>query len=133
MPPENAPAKERFLQMCKDANLQLRKDEIQEAKSQRLLKRPNGIFISVRNYGLTPEYDLNSQYALMRKCEKDAQPVKAEVEQKEPKIVQQAKKPIKKIGTKIISVEKQVVDMTGKLQQLVAKYTPKTKKNKSKI
>ena len=133
LPEENAHAKERFLQYCKDANLQLRKDELQEAKSQRLLKRPNGIFISVREYGLPPEYDLNYQYELMRKCEKEAN--KVEVKEKTLK---------KSLGTKVAKVEKKVVNIAKEtvdtaiekvdstkemIQKLVVKYTPKHLQN----
>ena len=139
IPKENAAAKERFFQYRKDANLQLRKDEIQEYKTQRLIKRPNGHFISVRNYGLPPEYDLNYQYALMRQCEAEAQ--KAKEKAKEEVSV---KKVEQKIGEQVTKVEKHViefaketkerVDITKeKLQNLVAKYThPKLNKGKDK-
>lgn len=66
---ENETAKEEFFRYCKDANLQLRKDEIQENITQRFLKRPNGLFKTIREYKLTPEYDLNEQYKLMLSCE----------------------------------------------------------------
>ncbi len=69
---ENKPAKERFLQYSKDANLQLRKDEIQEYKTQRLVNRNGNVFITVRDYNLTPEYDLNNLYAIMQDCDKRA-------------------------------------------------------------
>lgn len=66
---ENEAAKEEFFRYCKDANFQLRKDEIQENLTQRLIKRPNGLFKTIREYKLTPEYDLNEQYKLMLSCE----------------------------------------------------------------
>ena len=141
MPKENAAAKERFLQYCKDANLQLRQDEIQENKTQRLISRSTGFFKTARDYGLTPEYDLNVQYALMRKCEQEAKPQEVK---EEPSV----KSIGKKIEQKVAAVEKRVVviaketagqtkekvDITKeKLQKLVAKYThPKTKDGKKK-
>lgn len=127
MPEENASAKERFLQYCKDANLQLRDDEIQEYKTQRLVNRSAGLFKSVRNYNLTPEYDLNEQYKLMLKCENEVKPT--EPEEKKTYI----KKAEQKIEEKVSAVEKRVVviakEKVGstkeKLQKIVAKYTPK--------
>ena len=134
MQEENASAKERFLQYCKDANLQLRKDEIQEYKTQRLIKRPNGLFISLRNYALPPEYDLNYQYKLMRKCEADAEKAKEIREETSVRKVEQ------KIGAQVIKVERHVVNIAKgakekvditkeKLQKLVAKYTRPNKKD----
>ena len=67
---ENKAAKEEFLRYCRDANLQLRKDEIHEYKTQKLLNRATGFFKSVRGYNLPPEYDLNEQYKIMINCEK---------------------------------------------------------------
>ncbi len=126
LPEENAAAKDRFLQYCKDANIQLREDELQECKTQRHINRSTGLFKTVRNYGLPPEYDLNYQYELMRKCEKEAK-----LAQKDTSV------PIKlgeKIENKIIYIEKRFADATKeKLQKIVAKYTPKqTKSNKDK-
>ena len=69
LPKENAHAKEEFFRYCKDANLQLRKDEKQEFETQRLIKRHTGLFKTVRHYNLTPEYDLNEQYKIMLECE----------------------------------------------------------------
>lgn len=69
LPKENAHAKEEFFRYCKDANLQLRKDEKQEFETQRLIKRHTGLFKTVRDYNLTPEYDLNEQYKIMLECE----------------------------------------------------------------
>ena len=140
MPEENAAAKERFLQYCKDANLQLRQDEIQEFKTKRIINRPNGLFKSVREYGLPPEYDLNYQYKLMRQCEADA----AKAKKKEETTTQSISK---KIEQKVAEVEKRVVVVTQrhagkakekvditkeKLQKLVAKYTPIHMQNKKK-
>ena len=140
MPDENTAAKERFLQYCKDANLQLREDEIQEFKIQRLIKRPFGLFKSVREYGLPPEYDLNYQYALMRKCEADDRKAKRAKEAMEAMEETSVKKVEKKIGEQVTKVEKRVagiakeakekVDITKeKLQRLVAKYTRPNKKD----
>lgn len=123
LPKENAEAKERFLQYCKDANILLREDEIQEFKTQRHINKSTGLFKTVRTYDLPPEYDLNYQYELMRKCEKDAVSVK---EKQEPKIIQKVKNPLKKLETRIISAEQSVADMTREgVQKLVAKYSPK--------
>lgn len=129
MPEENASAKERFLQYCKDANFQLRQDEIQEYKTQRLIKRPNGIFISTRNYKLTPEYDLNEQHRLMRTCEAEAE--KTEIKETPVKSMS------KKVEQKFVAAEKRVVVMAkekvdatkSKLQKIVAKCSPKRLQN----
>lgn len=67
---ENKAAKEEFLRYCKDANLQLREDELREYETQRHINRPTGLFKSVREYNLTPEYDLNRLYSIMLACEK---------------------------------------------------------------
>ena len=129
LPDENAAAKERFLQYCKDANLQLREDEIQENRTQRLINRPGGFFKSVRNYGLTPEYDLNAQYKLMRQCENNADTKKKAETEVSVKGVPFAKSIEEKIETTLTQVERKVKDLTkGKIQVLVAKYSPKTKK-----
>ena len=130
LPEENMSAKDRFLQMCKDANFQLRLDELQEYKTRRFINRPTGLFKTVREYGLPPEYDLNYQYDLMRKCEKEA--AKAGIKEKAPK-----KSLEEKIETKVAKVEKKVVDLAKEkvdstkevFQKLVAKYTTKHLQN----
>ena len=83
MSDENKAAKERFLNYCKDANFQLRLDELHEFKTQKLLTRLTGFFKSVKEYNLPPEYDINTQYKLMRDCE-------SKIVEEEPK---QEKKP----------------------------------------
>lgn len=119
LPEENAAAKERFLQYCKDANILLREDEIQEFKSQRHINKATGLFKTVRTYNLPPEYDLNYQYELMRKCEKNAPPKK---ETQETKLIQK----VKQIENKIITAEQNVADITRvSVQKIVAKYSPK--------
>ena len=134
LPDENAAAKERFLQYYKDANFQLRKDEIQEYKTQRLINRQNGFFISLRNYDLPPEYDLNEQYRIMRQCEKNAAPKK---EKQKREIIQKTQNPLKKVETKLISAEQSIAEMTKtSVQKLIAKYSPKhlnSGKSKAKI
>lgn len=67
---ENKPAKEQFLEYCREANFQLRLDELHEFKTQKILSRPTGLFKTVRGYNLPPEYDLNEQFKQMRECEK---------------------------------------------------------------
>ena len=98
---ENKAAKEQFLEYCRDANLQLRVDELNEFKSQKMINKPTGLFKTVREYNLPPEYDLNEQYKLMRKCEKQ----KTQEERKEEskpilKVKVFAKKIAGKIGIK---------------------------------
>lgn len=130
MPKENASAKERFLQYNKDANLQARKDEIHEYKTQRLINRPNGMFISARNYNLTPEYDLNDQYKLMRHCEAEAK--KTEIKEDIPakSISKKVEQKVSAVEKRIVVVAKEKVDLTKeKLQKLVAKYTRPQKHN----
>ncbi len=79
----NEAAKEEYFRYCKDANLQLRKDEIQENLTRRLISRHTGFFKTVREYNLTPEYDLNTLYDLMLKCELNkTEPVKEASENK---------------------------------------------------
>ena len=127
MPEENASAKERFLQYCKDANLQLREDEIQEYKTQRLINRSTGLFKSVRNYNLTPEYDLNEQYKLMLRCEHETIP--AESEEKK-NCIQKAEEKVSAVEKRVVVTAKEKIDSTKeKLQKLVAKYSPKRIKN----
>ena len=130
MPEENAAAKERFLQYCKDANLQLRKDEIQEYKTQRLIKRPNGLFISLRNYALPPEYDLNYQYKLMRKCEADAEKAEIKESASTKSIGRKIEQKVAEVERQVVVAAKEKVDITKeKLQKLVAKYTRPSKKD----
>lgn len=66
---ENKATKEEYFRYRKNANLQLRKDEIQEHITQRLINRPTGLFKTVREYNLIPDYDLNRLYKIMIKCE----------------------------------------------------------------
>lgn len=95
---ENKAAKEQFLEYCRDANLQLRVDELNEFKSQKMINRPTGLFKTVREYNLPPEYDLNEQYKLMRKCEKKKPP---EEHKEESKPILKVKVFAKKIAGKI--------------------------------
>lgn len=95
---ENKTAKEQFLEYCRDANLQLRVDELNEFKSQKMINRPTGLFKTVREYNLPPEYDLNEQYKLMRKCEKKKPP---EEHKEESKPILKVKVFAKKIAGKI--------------------------------
>ena len=67
---ENKAAKEEFLRYWKEANLQLREDELKEYEIQRQINRPTGFFKTVREYKLPPEYDLNRLYSIMLACEK---------------------------------------------------------------
>ena len=128
LPDENAAAKERFLTYCKEANLQLREDELKEFNTQKQMKK-TGFYKSVRNYGLPPEYDLNYQYELMRKCEADAK-LEQETKKEAKKEAKKAQKPVNKIETKILEAERFVTDLTKeKLQRLVAKYSPKNLKS----
>ena len=66
---ENATAKENFLTYWKDANLQLRIDEMNEYETQKLITRGTGFFITPNKYKLTPEYNLNDQYDIFLDCE----------------------------------------------------------------
>ena len=66
---ENAAEKEEFFRYCKDANFQLRKDELQEHATQRFINRHTGLFKTIKGYKLSPEYDLNHQYEIMLRCE----------------------------------------------------------------
>ena len=136
MPEENIDAKERFLQYCKDANLQLRKDELQEYNTKRLMTRPNGFFISVRGYGLPPEYDLNFQYKLLRSCEAEA----AVNEVKEESTVKKIEQKVSAVEKRVVGLAKEKVEAakekveTAKekvelFQKLVAKYAPKHLQN----
>lgn len=143
LPDENAAAKARFLRYCKEANFQLREDELKESNTQKQLKKTD-FYRDVSNYILPPEYDLNYQYKLMRKLEEEA---KAQAEAKakeEANAKEEAKKstnkviePIKKIETKILEVEHRVTDLTKeKLQKLAAMYSSKTSntgKGKKKV
>ncbi len=95
---ENKAAKEQFLEYCRDANLQLRVDELNEFKSQKMINKPTGLFKTVREYNLPPEYDLNEQYKLMRKCEKQKH---QEERKEESKPILKVKVFAKKIAGKI--------------------------------
>ena len=124
LPKENAEAKERFLQYCKDANILLREDEIQEFKTQRHIKRSTGLFKTVRTYDLPPEYDLNYQYKLMRDCEAKAKQVEVKEENSAKKVEQKIEE--------VFAVEKRVLGIAKeKVHKLVAKYTPKHLSNKN--
>ena len=72
MADENAAAKEEYIRYAKDANLRLRIDEMQEEKTKKLVNRNGNLYITPRDYNLTPEYDLNVQYNVMLECEKRA-------------------------------------------------------------
>jgi hypothetical protein len=78
---------------------------------------------------LTPEYDINYQYKLLRKCEQDAEKEKEKLKKAKPESV--LKTIEEKVETKIVAVEKRVIDAKEitkeALQKLVAKYTPKHK------
>lgn len=114
---ENEGAKERFLQYCKDANLQLRKDELQENRTQKLINRHTGFFKTVRDYNLPPEYDLNEQFKIMQKCES------AHVTDKTNKPAKSNRNNIKKSEDNIMSIEM--------LSKLVERFKPKSfEKNK---
>ena len=98
---ENKDAKEQFLKYCRDANYQLRLDELNEFKTQKTINRPTGLFKTVREYNLPPEYDLNAQLALMHECEHKVMPEETkEVEKPVLKVKVIAKKIIGKIGIK---------------------------------
>ena len=99
----NKAAKERFLTYCRDANFQLRLDEMHENRTQKIISRPTGFFKSVREYDLPPEYDLNEQYELMLACEKKK--TKEEITEPEKHTlnisISAAKKPLKKLMAKL--------------------------------
>ena len=59
---ENAVAKERFFTYWKDANIQVRLDEMHEYATQKLVSRSTGLYITPNKYDLTPEYNLNDLY-----------------------------------------------------------------------
>ena len=119
---ENKEAKEQFLAYCRDANFQLRLDELKELGTQKILAKPNGIFKSVKGYNLPPEYDLNEQYKIMRKCEEKthkSKPVGKKIEQ-ENVIIEK----------NFVGLAKDKVDATKeKIQKLVAIYTQRKSKN----
>ena len=98
MADENQAAKEEYIKYGRNANLQLRKDEMQENETQRITNRNGKLYITPRDYALTPEYDLNTQYDIMLECDKKAAKAKKQKEQEEKakkeaaKVSQQAKK-----------------------------------------
>jgi len=94
---ENKAAKEVFLKYCRDANFQVRADEIYEYKTKRFVNRSSGFFKTVREYKLTPEYDLNELYAIMINCEQ-----KAAHEAKNVQETIKSDKPDKPIRTSVI-------------------------------
>lgn len=120
LPEENAAAKEEFFRYCKEANLQIRKDEIQENETQRLINRHTGLFKTVREYNLPPEYDLNEQYKLMLKCE-NKKTAEAEIDN-ETKIQMQTKKE-----------EKAPLISKKSLHKLLKMVSIKKEQNKDKI
>lgn len=75
---ENKAAKDEFLRYFRDACFQLREDELREYSTQRIINRPTGLFKTVREYNLPPEYDLNDQYKIMLKC-KSKKPAETQV------------------------------------------------------
>ena len=101
---ENKAAKERFLTYCKDANFQLRLDELLEYKNQKKLTKPTGFFKSPRDYNLPPEYDLNEQYKLMKECEK----ITTQEKEKQPES--------HKLNIKVISRDS--------VKKIIKKFTP---------
>ena len=83
MADENQAAKEEYIKYNRAANFQLRKDEMQEAKTKKIINRNGNLYITPRDYNLTPEYDLNVQYKIMQDCEQKAERAKKLKEQAE--------------------------------------------------
>ena len=122
----NAPAKERFLQYCRDAMLQLREDEIREYYTQRLINRPTGFFRTEEKYKLTPEYNLDAQYKVMERCEhllkKNQAKQEAEARAKE-----------KEMKAKLKEKEKKVMLPKRSFSEIMQKLIPNRENDKIKV
>ncbi len=115
---ENKAAKERYIEYSRNANLQLRKDEIQENETQKLISRNGNLYITPRDYNLPPEYDLNTQYETMLKCDKKAEKAQKQKEQAEKQAKLAKRKIEKEKSKKQITTSTSTVSLTPIEQKL---------------
>ena len=124
---ENKAAKEEFFRYCQDANMQLREDELREFETQKTINRPTGLFRTVREYNLTPEYDLNAQYKIMQKCDSKKTPKKEEYQQS---VITEVREEIKEIKEEIKEIKEVKAELKNEIKKATENLIPISALNK---